>query len=522
MPTPAPKNKANRLSLRAIFTSPKPEISISFSSASDNEPNHDGSPKVYSTLDAIEGTVTIVAPANMHFDALEIALTGVSKTTVDKLRQNSTVAGRSEATHRFLKLVQPILPEAYPESMILESGKTYKFPFMFVIPENLLPKACSHRLASEQVHELHLKLPPSLNDKGVSDHAPENARIGYAVEARIMKQKSPTKKIVLCQHHEMIRIRPTTEEFPPLDVDGDQTYLLRREKVVKKGIRQTSMGTLVMEAEQPASFRLPAMSQDQKASTYVTLHMRFDPEHEIVAPPQPSTLVSKLKVSTFFASTCRADFPKRLSEAHDLSSDFIHESFSLSNFRMPPVKWIYHTRVRSANKQNANGRPPSVLSTISTISGTSCGDEIIAPSSTYHNGTFYTASILVPISLPNDKYFLPTFHSCLISRVYGLSLSMNFVGLRFASPLTLKLPVQVSTAGSSAGAERQRLNRAAEEATQDAETALEPRPVLPTSERVSRDYFDGWVARLDTNGDRPPAYGGVPGPAGVTRVSVYA
>lgn len=72
---------------------------------------------------------------------------------------------------------------------------------------------------------------------------------------------------------------------------------------------------------------------------------------------------------------------------------------------------------------------------------------VLPPSKDYKQGKFYTAQILVPTTLPLSKNFIPTFHSCLISRTYTLSLKMAAQGLR----LSLKVPIQVCAQGSETG-----------------------------------------------------------------------
>jgi hypothetical protein len=56
-------------------------------------------------------------------------------------------------------------------------------------------------------------------------------------------------------------------------------------------------------------------------------------------------------------------------------------------------------------------------------------------------GGSYTATVLVPVTLPKDKSFIPTFHSCLISRVYNLSFQLSVPGA--ASAFRLRAPMQI-------------------------------------------------------------------------------
>ncbi|KAI7633257.1 hypothetical protein KC322_g22427, partial [Hortaea werneckii] len=70
------------------------------------------------------------------------------------------------------------------------------------------------------------------------------------------------------------------------------------------------------------------------------------------------------------------------------------------------------------------------------------------PSEQYKGKAYYTARLLVPITLPNHKAFVPTFHSCLVSRQYALKLDLSISGTGGIAPsLDLKLPIQISQAG---------------------------------------------------------------------------
>jgi len=73
---------------------------------------------------------------------------------------------------------------------------------------------------------------------------------------------------------------------------------------------------------------------------------------------------------------------------------------------------------------------------------------IPGPSSTYTPGTaFWTARMPLPIRLPTKKHsFVPTFHSCLISRTYTLALSLSLQTAGLGGSIDLRVPMQISAA----------------------------------------------------------------------------
>ncbi|KAL9116178.1 MAG: hypothetical protein Q9227_000549 [Pyrenula ochraceoflavens] len=69
----------------------------------------------------------------------------------------------------------------------------------------------------------------------------------------------------------------------------------------------------------------------------------------------------------------------------------------------------------------------------------------------YKGGPFYTALVVVPVTLPDSKAFVPTFYNCHICRTYVLELQLKystpFIKF-FRSSITLKVPVQITSAGN--------------------------------------------------------------------------
>src|SRR5699024_8625814 len=61
---------------------------------------------------------------------------------------------------------------------------------------------------------------------------------------------------------------------------------------------------------------------------------------------------------------------------------------------------------------------------------------------------YYTASIVVPIAPPDGrKAYVPTFHSCLVSRFYALDVSVSYrtPAANIMDPsISLRLPVQMT------------------------------------------------------------------------------
>ena len=238
-----------------------------------------------------------------------------------------------------------------------------------------------------------------------------------------------------------LRIIPAMEEQPPLDVivDGDDRYdyKMRREKNIKKGTFKGKLGRLVIESTQPQSLKLPyckGPGADRSPTTMATVNVRFDPVEESFPPPRLNTLQAKLKVATFFASVPMDEIPTKSSDFHYSSIRGIYvETLNLSSRCLSNIEWQKHTSSTSNLLTRRNSGIPSA-------------------SEAYNGGCFYTAKVVVPVSLPKgNKVFVPSFHSCLVSRIYALDLylSINTPNATVTDPtIHLKLPIQVSSEGN--------------------------------------------------------------------------
>ncbi|KAF2839256.1 arrestin [Patellaria atrata CBS 101060] len=473
--------------VRNMTTVCRPTIEIKLNAGSRSTGLHGSYITSYSTMDKIEGTVSITAQIDTRFEDIEIAFIGVEKTFVDHISSAAAVTGRTDASHQFLKLVQPIEESSLPQPRIIEAGRTYNLPFTFVAPSQLLPKSCNHKIVSNQVQHAHLQLPPSFGDPEISgfggtlldDMAPQMAKIAYAVYVKVTQVREiDGAEVLLADRAKKIRVKPVFEEQPPLNIPSDDPeFRLREEKTIRKGLLKSKLGKLVMEAVQPKPFHLPAFTTDshfEPVTTTARVSLRFDPTDERAQPPQLGSLSSKLKVSTFFATSPRRDFPKRAQILIDMSAGHHSETVQLSSRCVASVRWVKHGPGASAE---ALARRDSGFSEDAGNNG------FPSPSKDFKGSTFYTAEIIVPMTLPRNKNVVPTFHSCLVSRQYSINLHLSsLVTGALGSGMKLKVPVQVSAEGSTSGRERRESLAQVQQAQQEAHEVFQSRSVAPPPE----------------------------------------
>lgn len=415
----------------------------------------------YTTGDQVEGTVIITVEQETRFDEVEITFqgtgtpeilsswmicadlgSGMSRTTVER----AACPGRTGSQQLFLKLRQPVDETEYPTPRVLEAGRTYTFPFTFVIPDRLLPQVCTHAMKNSNIHQSHTMLPPTLGDPMLAgdgktlldDMAPDMSKISYIVRAAVLKRTSTDHNQVkaLANIAKKVRIIPTMEEEPPINVIDNPYYCTRKEKSVKRGFLRGKLGRLVASSSQPKAIRLFPSSCEARdtVSTVATVQLRFDPVGN-EQPPRLGSMSSRLRSSTFYSASPWEDFPSQ----HDtlpfsqVGHGLFSESVPLSTMCVASAQWEKHTICGSERRDSLQ----------STSSEDSTG-----PSSTSTGNTYYTASVIIPITLPNNKTFVPTFHSCLISRTYSLDLTLSYhtPGAHVLTPsISLCLPIQITT-----------------------------------------------------------------------------
>jgi len=430
----------------------------------DGEPDYIHS---YSTFDEINGHIDIRFEKDTLFHDLSVTFEGVSNTYVEKVASTAPTTGRTTGRHTFLKVQQPINPDLLPEDGIFEGGVTYTLPFNFVVPDRLLPFICTHKVDHEEMRKEHTQLPPSLGDPSVSgegrvlmdDLAPDMSKIIYSIRARVTRWNAVGRLLELADKSQRIRVIPAREEAPPLNIDElESDHVMRKEKNVKKGFFKIGKtGRLVAETNQPKSLHLPHPSKrtGETIATMATVNLRFDPATPEEVPPLLDSIVSKLKVYTFFGAAPYKAIPE-LRKCDNWSS--LHgvypETISLASRCLSTVSWERHdgTSRQNSSSSSALSRRPSAYSTSSTSS-------ILEPSSSYQAGSpFYTATILVPVALQNasssnrPKVLVPTFHSCIVSRTYSLELNLSYrtPGASIAaSHVVLNSPVQISAEGGT-------------------------------------------------------------------------
>ncbi|KAL2063375.1 hypothetical protein VTL71DRAFT_5180 [Oculimacula yallundae] len=465
--------------------------------------NHDDG-KVYTTFDALSGNVNITAPHEARFDEIQITFEGVVKTAIDHMSPHAA-RSRTTAKHNFLKLVMPIKESDYPQPRIAEAGRTYTFPFNFVVPDQLLPKACAHNVVGDHVQHAHLQLPPSMGDRSLSnkdDMAPDMALVDYGVRVKVIRSREQDgKKMILAESLKKLHIIPASSEAPPMTIrDSDRDFVLSKTKSLKKGMFSGKLGKITVSTEQPSALIVPSptAANATQPTTMATVNLRFDPQNASSQPPRLGGLTTKIRSTTFFATKPSTDFPAHYTHQmqFDTSRGIYDTSVPINSRCVESVAWTKQCSSPAYSRRGSN-------TSTSSSDDYSSDNEYTSPA--MDNNAYYTANILVPITLPSSKHWIPSFQSCITSRTYCIDLSLTIhtpgTGVP-ASTVYLRVPVQIAADGNNGRRPSITAEEAAIElAAQEAEEYLRPRVLeVPSEDLVGRSVLGSVAMEL------PPSY----------------
>ena len=271
------------------------------------------------------------------------------------------------------------------------------------------------------------------------------ASIRYGVFATIFNNSShdpETERAKIATSWCSLCVIPKVKELPPLVIRGlarqgsriDQ--FLRNERKIRRGIFGHRLGMLVMEALQPKCLKLQRHADGAshgKPTTITHVMLRFDPDDDVTTTPRLVKITSKLEINTFFATAKRQEFPLKHDGVFDANRGVYSKSIALASRTLKSSLWYAIDSDNSSRfVMQAQG------STIDQRWVPMPGRDQVA------EDLSRTATVLVPVELPTMKDLVPTFHSCLISRTYILSLSFTYLDCGFNRSIDLRIPLQIS------------------------------------------------------------------------------
>ncbi|RAK86393.1 hypothetical protein BO79DRAFT_153844 [Aspergillus costaricaensis CBS 115574] len=362
----------------------------------------------YTTGDHIDGVASVITNKDIEIEGIQILLQGSGSLS-------------TKAKHVFLSMHQPMENMGIPIPKVLKTGRVYSFEFQFTVPDRLLPHICRHIKQNRHVSEAHLLLPPSMGKTRSRTHpaskdglSPSSVETSYSICVSLFtpsKKGHPSHR--LSSMTKPVWIIPTVYEQPPIGHSDSLLYCVHREIVLKRGLWNGISGRLFASALQPNSLSSSAtgLGMERKFEAMASLELEFF-SHALQKPPELKSMAAKLVAITFHSSRQWEDFPDAsFGEDHFGLEDrnVYRRSINLSEVCLKSQKWAKSTGDLSSN----------------------C----------------YKTVVQIPITSPRDRLLTPTFHSCLVSRIYLIELSLSYYipgAVALTSSLNLRVPIQVT------------------------------------------------------------------------------
>jgi hypothetical protein len=406
--------------------------------------------KIYTTSSTISGHVEVNVSHSTDFDAIEIILIGTSRTSIDAVNIPRSTS------HTFLKLIMPIPESYYPVPRRFEAGSTHTIPFHFVIPQYLTLNACSHCVPSDALKEHHLRLPPSVGNWENDDGAPHMSRITYNVRARALHEGVDGRLTRLMEASCEIKVLPLVAEEPPLSIGKqDRIYAMSKSKTLRKSILSSKLGKVIVSASQPA-FAVTSLDGRSISPTTAHIDLEFKPTSSDSQPPKVTGVTSKVEVMTFYSSGAINQYPNLKDWSRSFGNDgrgvytsTVSLPSATTSSCIDDIHWRQHIAEQVRRDSGYGSDAQSKNSNSENNSRRGRRDEN-RNSSKKSAPYYYSAKLRVPVQLPAcKKMFLPTFHSCITSRVYvlWLSVSLSVAGGNNTN-FGLRVPLQVGVGNS--------------------------------------------------------------------------
>ncbi|KAF9893285.1 hypothetical protein FE257_011715 [Aspergillus nanangensis] len=311
---------------------------------------------------------------------------------------------------------QPLDSLPWMKVDMLEEGVQYQIPFNFVVPSEIPHQLCKHPYRHAQIFHEHLKLPPSMSSKStyngktnttLDSMAPRVVSVSYRLHFRVGHKRDKTTKnrvVTVGEWTHLVHINSPRVERAPVLLLGDSSFYRPYENsYFIQGLRRRRLGQLSAQAAQPVAVYAPNLV------TNIQISLQFKSSSGNT-PPGVVSIHSKLNAITAYSHTPWQDFPDMTDPvAWDPSKEYYKETRSLG-VSINTLNWEQYL----------------------------FGDN--------ESDAAYRAILTVPIRLPDHLVYLPSFHSCLVSRFYSLKVAISHhLGRPWASSskLSLTVPIQI-------------------------------------------------------------------------------
>ncbi|UKZ73518.1 hypothetical protein TrVFT333_001165 [Trichoderma virens FT-333] len=411
--------------------------------------------KVYTSGSTIAGHVAVRVLKDTAFHNLDIVFVGISATRLDFVQQYP-----SHSFRPFLKIRMPL--QERPGATLAAS--------------------------------------PSLGAWEADDQAPDMTQIEYAINAKAIHLGNGIATKVMEAHH-ILKVLPSLPEDAPLDITFlDEWYKLSKTKTIRKSLFSSKTGQFTASAIQPNAVILSADGH-KSSMTSVRINLEYAPSSAETAPPKINSVTGKLVSTTFFSAVPVDHLPNLGSRTNCESTPCLNYTTTHSLFTLPVESVSWMQQDASSRLRRDSGYSSTVVD--GDASDTDASERRRRQNSKEKSSkkpklstVRHTTDIEIPFTVSNSnrKLFLPSFHSCLISRSYTLQLILCVGPTKTAISLAVPLQIGVETIYEPQGHELPSFESAVAQAEEEeADAYLQPRVMhVPESGLQNDNVLPGY------------------------------
>ncbi|KAG8670850.1 hypothetical protein FPOAC2_04153 [Fusarium poae] len=419
--------------LRCIPSRSKPSSHIEINI----DGHHDS--KIYTTGSTVQGSVRLISQKQTAFQSIQISLRGTTST-----RQSSQY-GQPFTTHTFLNIQMPISEDVLPAGHVLQDGEFSVVPFLFKIPEDLALNACNHR--NPVVRERHLLPPPSLGSWVKNDFTDGSTYVDYVIRARLVLEKNSRGEEKFVDQNISLKVLPIFPEQPPIHINSlNSQYCLSQTKTIRRNLVGAKEGTLKISTTQPRPISLH-LDHLQTSDSQLVIDLEYVPSSPRGTPPDMRVKGAVIETITSFWTGPIGFLPDHDEVLPSVISPVAPwtNSYPLLLRGVEEVTWKKVGNFNpSAESERRASEPIQVVS--ARVEPAYKAPSSIDIDYNQPEPLTYKATMTQPFNLPTEKLlFIPTFHSCMVSRSYRIRIILATKA--HGSTVSLIVPLQITSEG---------------------------------------------------------------------------
>ncbi|QPC69304.1 hypothetical protein HYE68_000056 [Fusarium pseudograminearum] len=398
--------------------------------------------KVYTTGSTVQGFIRLASPNKTPFQSIQVNFRGTAST------RQAFQYGTPLTTHTFMNICVPISEDLLSAGHVLEAGESHKIPFIFEIPSDLSSNACSHQ--NTAVRERHLLPPPSIGSWMKSDLTDGSTYVDYVIRARLVLGNDGSGEEKFIDQNISLKVIPMFPEQPPINISSfNSQYCLSQTKTIRRNLVGAKEGILWVSTAQPRPMTLN-LDHLQASDSQLAIDLEYVSLSTRRTPPEIRIKSAVIETVTGF-SVGRVGY---LPDHDDAMSSTISgvapwvASHPLLLQGVREVNWEKVTDTSPLAEPERRASEPIQVApdTARTQTPPSTTRSSIDKDYSQSEALIYKTTMTQPFTLPTEKLlFLPTFHSCMVSRTYRIRITL--ATRAHGTTVSLVVPFQISSEG---------------------------------------------------------------------------